>query len=185
MLLLPGTAHSQAARSDSAFIRRAMTGAPRSISAEAAVARIDEKEGKVTSLREGTNGFTCGTMPDGGDSPVCADEAGWEFLVSAFTKQPKPKNDKPGIAYMMQGGMHWESPGGDIVMGPQKNARMAKEPPHWMLLWPFHQAESGLPTHPHGEGTYIMFAGTPYAHLMIHQNPATLKLEPKGSSKTD
>src|SRR5215208_6708319 len=108
MLLLRGTVHSQAARSDSAFVRRATTGASRSISAEAAIARIDEKEGKVTSLREGTNGFTCGTLPDGGDSPVCADEAGWDFLVSAFTKQPKPKSTKPGVAYMMQGGMHWE-----------------------------------------------------------------------------
>jgi len=23
-------------------------------------------------------------------------------------------------------------------------------------------------------GTYIMFAGTPYAHLMIYQDPATM-----------
>jgi hypothetical protein len=185
MLLSPAALHPQAARSDQAFIRRAESGAPRSISADAAIARI-EKDGKVTSLREGKNGFTCGTLDDGGDSPVCADEAGWDFLVSAFTHQPKPKNDKPGIAYMMQGGRHWETKAGDIVMGPGEGARMAKEPPHWMVLWNFDRETSGLPTHPTAQGgTYIMFNGTPYAHLMIYQNPATLKLSPQRTLKTD
>ena len=136
MLLLPAALHSQAAASDNAYIRRAQLGAPRSISAEAAIARI-EKDGKVTSIRDGKNGFTCGTIPDGGNSPVCADQAGWDFLVSAFTHQDKPKSDKPGIAYMMQGGRHWESKSGDIVMEPGNGAHMAKEPPHWMLLAPF------------------------------------------------
>ena len=179
MLLLPATLHSQGAQSDSAFMKRALTGAPRSISSEAAVARI-EKDGNVTSLREGKNGFTCSNLDDGGNSPVCADEAGWEFLVSAFTHQPKPKSTKPGIAYMMQGGRHWETSSGEIVMGPEKNAKMSNEPPHWMLLWNFDQETSGLPTHPTPQGTYIMFAGTPYAHLMVYQNPANLKLGSKG-----
>ena len=179
MLLLPAALHSQAAESDKAYIERAMSGAPQSISADAAIARI-EKDGSVTSLREGKNGFTCGTIDDGGNSPVCADQAGWDFLVSAFTHQDKPKSDKPGIAYMMQGGRHWESKSGDIVMESGNGAHMAKEPPHWMLLAPFDHESSGLPTHPNpnGVGTYIMFAGTPYAHLMVYQNPANMKLRP-------
>ena len=82
-LLLPAALNSQAAGSDAAYIRRAMLGAPRAISAHAAIARVD-KDGNVTSVRDGTNGFTCGTLPDGGDSPVCADQAGWDFLISAF-----------------------------------------------------------------------------------------------------
>jgi hypothetical protein len=182
-MLLPASLHSQAAQSDSAYIRRALSGAPKSISGEAAVARIG-KEGSVT-LREGKNGFTCGTLDDGGDSPVCADAQGWEFLVSAFTNQPKPRSTQPGIAYMMQGGRHWETPTGEIVLQQAGGAKMAKEPPHWMLLWNFDPAASGLPTHPNPQGTYIMFAGTPYAHLMVYQNPATMKLAPKGMQKTD
>jgi hypothetical protein len=186
MLLLPAALHSQAAPSDNAYIRRAQLGAPRSISAEAAIARI-EKDGKVTSIRDGKNGFTCGTIPDGGNSPVCADQAGWDFLVSAFSGQDKPKSDKPGIAYMMQGGRHWETRSGEIVMSPGNGTRMAKEPPHWMLLHPFQPEESGLPTHPdpQGRGTYIMFAGTPFAHLMVYQNPATMKLRPTADEKKD
>ena len=178
-LLLPAALHSQAAQSDSAYIRHAMSGAPKSISADAAIARI-EKDGKVTSIRDGKNGFTCGTLDDGGNSPVCADQAGWDFLVSAFTGQDKPRSDKPGIAYMMQGGRHWESKSGDIVMTHDNGAHMAKEPPHWMLLSRFDPETSGLPTHPDpkGVGTYIMFAGTPYAHLMVYQNPANMKLRP-------
>jgi hypothetical protein len=179
IVLLPASLHPQAAIPDAEFVKRAQTGAPKSISADAAVARI-EKDGKITSLREGKNGFTCSLLADGGDSPVCADDAGWKFLSSAFTKQPKPTNTKPGIAYMMQGGKHWESSDGRIVMGPEENAKMANEPPHWMLLWNFDQAESGLPSHPTPQGTYIMFAGTPYSHLMIYQNPASLKLGSKG-----
>jgi hypothetical protein len=183
LLLLPAALHAQA---DNAYIRRAMSGAPRAISADAAIARI-EKDGKVTQVREGKNGFTCGTMPDGGDSPVCADQAGWDFLVAAFSHKDKPKSDKPGIAYMMQGGRHWETKSGDIVMGPEDGAHMAKEPPHWMLLHPFDQETSGLPTHPdpQGRGTYIMFAGTPFAHLMVYQNPATMKLRPAAGEKQD
>jgi hypothetical protein len=33
-------------------------------------------------------------------------------------------------------------------------------------------------------GVHVMFAGTPYAHLMLYQNPATLKAPPAGKSGT-
>jgi hypothetical protein len=43
-----------------------------------------------------------------------------------------------------------------------------------MLMWAFDPAASGLPTKENPAGVYIMFAGTPYAHLMIYQNPNTM-----------
>jgi hypothetical protein len=32
-----------------------------------------------------------------------------------------------------------------------------------------------LPTRPNPGGTYIMLAGTPYAHLIVYQDPKMLK----------
>jgi hypothetical protein len=39
-----------------------------------------------------------------------------------------------------------------------------------MIMWPF-EAGSGLAGTEKQNGTWIMWAGTPYAHLMINQKP--------------
>jgi len=44
-------------------------------------------------------------------------------------------------------------------------------PPHWMILWPFEATDTGLPTMLKRTGTWIMYAGTPWAHLMINGRP--------------
>jgi hypothetical protein len=38
-------------------------------------------------------------------------------------------------------------------------------------MWPVDAKASGLSTTPKNTGTYIMWAGTPWAHLMINQAP--------------
>jgi hypothetical protein len=164
--------------SDAAFTQAAVRGAPAAISAKAAVARIGA-DGKVSSVRQGSNGFTCTVMPDGTDAPFCGDRNAWAWMVAAMSHQPRPPNREPGTAYMMAGGEHFETPDGKIVMEPSANTRTVKEPPHWMLMWPVDPATSGLPTRENPMGVYVMFAGTPYAHLMIYQNPANLKRDAK------
>ncbi|HEX5385524.1 MAG TPA: hypothetical protein VFW66_02360 [Gemmatimonadales bacterium] len=162
---------------DAEFIRQAASGGPRAISSDAAIVRI-EKAGSVTTLRPGTNGFTCTLMPDGTNAPFCGDKHAWPWMVAAMTRQPKPPNTEPGVSYMAQGGTHFETPNGEVVMEPGPNTRAVKEPPHWMLMWPVDPATSGLPTKPNPMGVYVMFAGTPYAHLMVYQNPGQLKPAP-------
>jgi hypothetical protein len=154
--------------------QKAQTGAPAAISANATIAHIDAAGKAVHIIRQGTNGFTCSLIPDGSDAPFCADAQAWQFLADAFTGKPKPTSTAPGIAYMAAGGMHYETPDGEIVMAPGATTKMVSEPPHWMLMWPIDPATSGLPTKATA-ATYIMFAGTPYAHLMIYQDPAALK----------
>lgn len=44
-----------------------------------------------------------------------------------------------------------------------------------MLLWPLDPTATGIPTRPNAGGSYIMFPGTPYAHLMVYQDPKMLK----------
>ena len=172
LTVLPAAA---AAQIPADFAQKARTAAPPSISANAAIAHVDVAAKAVHVLQPGTNGFTCSLFPDASAAPVCADQQAWKFLVDAFTGQPKPTNATPGVAYMAAGGMHYETPDGQMAMAPGPNTKEVSEPPHWMLCWPVDAATSGLPTKPMGPGgTYIMFAGTPFAHLMIHQDPKLL-----------
>ena len=112
------------------FARKAQTGAPAAISANATISHIDPAGKAVHVVRQGTNGFTCSLIPDGSDAPFCADAQAFQFLADAFTGKPKPTSTAPGIAYMAAGGMHYETPDGEIVMAPGANTKMVSEPPH-------------------------------------------------------
>jgi len=161
------------ARVTAEFVKAAEAGAPATISAAATISRL-EPDGKSTTIRPGTNGFTCTIIPDGSNAPMCGDQNAWQWFVSAMQKQPRPANPQPGIAYMARGGTHYERPDGTIAMERGADTKDVREPPHWMVLWPIDSATSGFPTRPNAGGAYIMFAGTPFAHLMIHQDPKLL-----------
>jgi hypothetical protein len=173
-VLVPSHARAQG-MSDAHYIMMAESGAPADIASRAAIIRLDAK-GNQTTVRTGTNGFTCIVgVPGDPDAPFCADQNGYAWIVSAASGQPRPANPAPGIAYMAQGGVHYETAARDVVMMPNASTHPVKEPPHWMLMWAFDPAASGLPTKENSGGVYIMFAGTPYAHLMIYQNPNQIK----------
>ena len=178
LFLLPVALHAQAAapgktkETEAEFIKAAQAGAAEAISGRATIARMEPK-GKMVIVRQGSNGFTCSLFPDESHAPICADQKAWRWFVAAMSEQPKPPA-AGGVAYMAKGGLHYEKPNGQIVMHPASDTKSVKEPPHWMLLTPFDSASTGIPTHPNAGGTYIMFAGTPYAHLMIYQDPKML-----------
>ncbi len=67
---------------------------------------------------------------------------------------------------MLAGGSDWSATDPNATSGAPIN-----EPPHWMIMWPFDPTITGLPTAPKQTGTWIMYAGTPWAHLMINQRP--------------
>ncbi|MBW7957369.1 MAG: hypothetical protein H3C68_05695 [Deltaproteobacteria bacterium] len=160
--------------SDEEIINIAQSAAPPHISGEATIL-VPAPDGKLRTVREGTNEFTCIADLSGQETPdpVCADRAGTEWFMSFFNNEPRPANTEPGIAYMAQGGWHWERDG-EIVMGPAEGATRVKEPPHWMLLWPIEAGQAGLPENPNRFGTYVMYEGSPFAHLMVYQDPKTL-----------
>jgi hypothetical protein len=164
----------QSAATETEFIKAAEEGAPEWISAQAAIARL-EPSGKTSTVRPGSNGFTCTLMPDESHAPYCGDRRGFQWIVAAMSHKPAPPAGGTGIAYMAKGGLHYETPEGKIVMEPSAQTKSVREPPHWMLLTPLDAAATGIPTRPNAGGTYIMFAGTPYAHLMIYQDPKMLK----------
>jgi hypothetical protein len=171
-------AHPMATKSSpaAAYVALAESAAPTAIGSKATIAKFDAK-GNLTTVRAGTNDFTCIVgVPGAPDSPICTDKNATRWMVDAASNKPRPTNPAPGIAYMAQGGTHFENASGESVMDP-KGAKAVKEPAHWMIMWPFTPESSGLPTKENGAGSYIMFAGSPYAHLMIYQNP--LKISTK------
>jgi len=152
----------------------ALSAAPSRISKDAGV-MIYGADGKLTEAKKGTNGFTCLPtvmnlpVPD----PICMDAASNQWMTDVMNNAPKPTNTVPGIAYMARGGSHLEKNGKVVMAG--EGAKVVKEPPHWMVMWPFDPAASQLPTVPNPSGVYIMFEGSPYAHLMIYQDPNRMK----------
>lgn len=149
-------------------IKSALAAAPAHIAKSAKVMSMDES-GKMIELRNGSNGWTC--MPDQpntpGQDPMCLDEEGMKWVGSLMAHAAKPANTAPGMIYMLAGGSDISA----TDPWATKTDHFVSSPPHWMLLWPVDGTKSGLATTPKKTGTWIMWAGTPYAHLMINQKP--------------
>jgi hypothetical protein len=156
-------------------IKLALSAAPPHIAKDAAVL-VFGADGKLKEGKPGTNGFTCiptvMNLPD--PDPMCMDAAVKQWWEDLMANAPKPSNTVPGIAYMARGGSHWETDG-RVVMKQEPGAKIVKEPPHWMIMWPFDAKTTMLPTAPNPSGVYVMFDGTPYAHVMVYQDPRRMK----------
>src|SRR5579864_8929449 len=95
--LAAAVSSSQAKASDADYIALALSAAPPAVASGATVVRT-EKDGSVTTLRKGSNGFTCMTL---GPSPMCLDGNSMAF-IDALMKHVAPP-DKVGVGYMLQG----------------------------------------------------------------------------------
>lgn len=170
LLLLPVASLGAQAPDREALIKSALAAAPAHIAKDAAVISPGP-DGKMMELKPGTNGFTC--LPDHpatpDKDPMCVDQQGMLFAQSLMNHDPKPKNTAPGLAYMLQGGSDISAT--DPWAEPAPNHQFIASPPHWMILWPFDPKSSGLSTTPKKDGSWIMWSGTPYAHLMVNQTP--------------
>ena len=171
--------------SDAAYISKALSAAPASISKGAGIMKPD-KEGKMQTLRESKNGFTCMIALG---SPMCADENSMAFFGAWMKKENPP--DKIGITYMLRGD------NGASNTDPQATGKTADN--HWvqtgshiMVVGPAAKS-MGLPDSPDPDPTkpYLMWANTPYAHAMIPVGSGTphsmssMKSEGKGEMKGD
>jgi hypothetical protein len=154
--------------SSAELIRSATSAGPRSISDNATVMAADAS-GKMVQLRPGTNGWTC--IPDEpstpGLDPMCIDKNGMEWVSALIAKAPKPKNTAPGLIYMLEGGSDISATDPFAT----KTDHYVSSPAHYMIMWPYDAKSTGFTTTPKKTGTWIMWAGTPYAHLMVNQTP--------------
>jgi hypothetical protein len=148
-------------------IARAMSAGPVNVAKTARIVDTDA-QGKMVVLREGNNGFTCmpGNLKVVGEPPMCVDAAAMQWYDDAKAHKPKPTNTVPGITYMLAGAtQRSDSDPHDPTSVPIEIG------PHWMIMWPFDPKTSGLPSTHKPTGAYIMWAGSPYAHLHIMGRP--------------
>lgn len=158
--------------SDEEQIKLAESAAPRFISRDATIMILD-KELKYKKMRTGGNGFTCYSDLDKIDVavPTCMDEAAVRWWNDFTSGKSRPTNKVPGIAYMAKGALRWEKDGKIYMDWHEPGTKRIKEPPHWLIFWPFDAKSANLPTYPGKFGSYIMYDGTPWSHLMIYQDP--------------
>jgi hypothetical protein len=168
ILLVGVSTHAQApGETTEAKIARALSAAPADVAQSARVVDNDA-QGKMIVLREGTNGFTC--MPGNpkviGDPPMCSDAASMQWAADFKAHKPKPTNTVPGITYMLAGATQRSD------SNPyDKTSPAIQVGPHWMIMWPFDPKATGLPVTHKDTGAYIMWAGSPYAHLHVMGHP--------------
>lgn len=148
------------------MIKSAMSAAPLAIAQGATIVTMDDKMNMKT-LRAGTNGWTC--LPDmpttPGADPMCLDKYGMEWAHALMAHQ-NPPTDKMGFGYMLAGGSD-ASNTDPFATKPAPGGRWVDTGPHVMVLnigtkfdgYPTTAANTKVP--------YVMFPGTPYAHLML------------------
>jgi hypothetical protein len=147
-------------------VESAMAAAPAIIAKDAAIIMANP-DGTMKILREGTNGFTC--MPDNpqtpGHDPMCMDANALKWAEAWMGHKPPPANNV-GLMYMLSGGS--DASNTDPYGTKPADGKWVETGPHVMVVG----AESLNKLYPAGDKPdttkpYVMFGGTPYAHVMI------------------
>ena len=172
LLMVAGIAEGQKkSSSDAQYIAESLSAAPKTIAKNAAVVRI-EKDGSMTTLRQGKNGFSCMITAN---NRMCADANSMEFF-QAWAKHQNPP-DKLGLTYML-GGDKGASNTDPFATKPTADNQWVVSGPHIMLLPTDTSQLDAYPTDWTKGGPWVMWKGTPYAHIMV---PTTSM--PKSASK--
>lgn len=157
---------------DAQKIANAASAAPAEIAKGAAIMDWpDTPNGQPRQLRAGTNGWVCypnSPQEFAGASvndPMCLDKE-WQGWAGAWLSKTNPKATATGIAYMLQGdkGASNTDP---FATGPTASNQWVVSPSHIMVLFPDTKALDVYPVDPKNGGPWVMWKGTPYAHLMV------------------
>ena len=153
-------------------ISSAESAAPASIAHNASIVTAGAN-GAMTTLRKGSNGWTC--MPDAPDTPgpdpMCFDQNAASWVAAWVGHKPPPAN-AVGLMYMLEGGTD-ASNTDPYAKAPTGGDDWVKTGPHIMVvgskeILTGHPADAS----PDTKVPYVMWSGTPYAHLMVPVNTA-------------
>ena len=156
------------ATNDNELINSAMSAAPEKVGTGATII-VAAPEGKMRTLREGTNGFTC--MPDNpttpGEDPMCLDKAALEW-ATAYMQHKTPPSGKVGLMYMLAGGTD-ASNTDPYATKPESGNNWVETGSHVMIVGADPSFYDMYPKDPKPDTSipYVMWAGTPYQHLMV------------------
>ncbi|MBA3667416.1 MAG: hypothetical protein H0W65_06810 [Sphingomonas sp.] len=148
-------------------IESALAAAPASIGKDAKIVAM-KADGSMSVLREGANGWTCmGDNPaTPGADPMCMDANAMKWAEAWIGHKPPPA-DNVGLMYMLAGGSDASNtdPWGKQ---PKDGGKWVETGPHVMVVG----SDSLNKLYPAGgdpdtSKPYVMFGGTPYAHVMM------------------
>jgi hypothetical protein len=121
------------APSDAQLIASAQRAAPAKVSKDATIIAMDA-DGKMRTLRQGTNGFTC--MADSpatpGPDPMCMDKNAFAW-AGAWMAHKDPPQGKVGFMYMLEGGTD-ASNTDPFAAKPSASNHWVKTGPHIMVV---------------------------------------------------
>lgn len=164
-LLLAATAHAQAGEVTAADLSARLEGvAPTAVLADSTLMNVTES-GEMQMLREGSNGWTC-LYP--GTDPMCVDAGGAKWMAALLSGDGSGA-DELGVIYMLlgDGGTSNIAPG--ATEETPDNAWI-QTGPHVMIVGA--AAKSMLQDYPREAQAdpskpYVMWADTPFEHLML------------------
>jgi hypothetical protein len=169
-----------------AAIADATLAAPPSVTSDAKIYGWT-KDGKLALLRNGTGPFTC--VASGAFSirigkpalpypdPMCLDQNAWPF-IQALWNEEKPLPTAPGLVWMLAG-MNVTKNAVDIGASTISTTAtgatgedVVQMTPHVMIMpLPFDKSVADMTTKynlEHPLNAWIMAAGKPHEHLMVH-----------------
>jgi hypothetical protein len=148
---------------DAQKIALAMSAGPAEIARNATIIDMtDMAAGQPKQLRGGSNGWACYASMD---EPMCLDKE-WQKWAEAWMKKTEPKIEGTGFAYMLRGdkGASNTDP---FATAPTADNQWVVSPPHLMVLLQDPKLLDAYPTDPKTGGPWVMWKGTPYAHIMV------------------
>jgi len=188
------SAHAADETWKSEMIADALLAAPPSVTGNATILGWTAK-GELVLVRYGAGPYTCvssgafslrvGKPPLPYPDPMCMDQNAWAFLQAVWSeKDPinpeKPFPTAPGLVWMLAG---MSVKKGAVAVGASETSvvqataghaggEVFQMTPHVMIMpVPFNKKVAKLPTRydlDNPLSAWIMAAGTPYEHLMVH-----------------
>ncbi len=158
-----GAAQARQQSPDAAYMKLIRRAAPPQVVRNATIVRMDD--GKMQTLKQGTNGFTCMTLKDG--TPMCADANAMAWGQARLDHKPPP--DTIGFIYMLAGD-HGTSNTDPYATKPEPGNHWVQDGPHVMIVGgAVKEMIAGYPAtpDPNIKEPYVMWPGTPYQHLML------------------
>lgn len=164
LMAAPAAVYAQGASNSDAdynYITKVMTAAPAAIVKGATIVEMN-KDGSVRTLQTGNNGFTCMILDV---TPGCADQNAMAWMKALMSHATPPATT--GFMYML-GGDNGASNTDPYALAPTATNHWVKTGPHVMIVGPTVTTMGyPAPMDPDPTKPYVMWANTPYAHLMI------------------
>jgi hypothetical protein len=96
---------------------------------------------------------------------MCLDKE-WQKWMEAWMSKSDLKINGTGIGYMLRGDQG-ASNTDPFATGPTADNQWVVAPPHIMVLYQDPKMLDSYPTDPKSGGPWVMWKGTPYAHVMV------------------